>query len=460
MKNPVGIHADALRKADGDALPGGNCVAAGKDIDAAYRGITRRLMPLLFICFVFNYIDRINIGYAQLQMKPDLGFTDAIYGIGASIFYVGYLLFEIPSNLAMQRIGARKTLLRIMLLWGLTSAATMFIRTPLEFYVVRFLLGVFEAGFFPGVVLYLTFWYPAERRARIVAIFMSAGVTAGIVAGPLSGWIIQHLNGLYGLKGWQWMYVLQGLPSSLLGIIAYCYLTDRPEQAKWLSKTQRELVASHLEPERQREAASARSALQAAWRIPSLYVLAYLYFALNCGIYTLSFWLPSMIHGWGVSSIQAVGFYSLIPYSIGMLVMFWLARRSDARGEHRRNVAAAACVGALGLAATTFTPGSLWTSMALISAGAAGLISALPVFWAVATSMLPRDAAPAGIATITMASGLAGAICPSLIGVLKTYAGSAAIGLYFVAVLLVSSGVVMWRYRHLSVRASAAAVLE
>jgi MFS family permease len=454
MKTPVGMHSDTLSKIKADTLSTDHCVAADEDIDTAYRGISLRVMPLLFICFVFNYIDRINIGYAQLQMKPVLGFTDAVYGIGASMFYVGYLLFEIPSNLAMQRIGARKTLLRIMFLWGLTSASTVFIRTPFEFYVVRFLLGVFEAGFFPGVVLYLTFWYPAERRARIVAILMSAGVTAGMVAGPLSGWIIQNLNGLHGLKGWQWMFILQGLPSSLLGIIAYFYLTDRPDEAKWLSKKQRELVASQIELGRQKLPDSALGGLHVAWRVPSLFPLAYLYFALSCGVYTLSFWLPAMIQGWRALSVQAIGFYSLIPYSIGMLAMFWVARRADARDEHRGNFAVAVCVAALGLVATTCTSGSFWTSMALISAAAAGLISALPVFWALATSMLPKDAAPVGIATITTVSGLAGVLSPSAIGILKTLTGSTAIGLYLVATLLVSAGIVMWRHRLLSVRAS------
>lgn len=456
MTMPSGTDADAMRTISGGVLPRDGCAAAVKDrdSDAAWRRITLRLMPLLFISFVFNYIDRINIGYAQLQMKPQLGFTDAVYGIGASMFYVGYLLFEIPSNLAMQKIGARKTLLRIMFLWGLTSASTMFIKTPWEFYVIRFLLGVFEAGFFPGVVLYLTFWYPPERRARIVAILMSAGVVAGIVAGPLSGSIIQNLDGFCGLKGWQWMYVLQGLPCCLLGLLAYFYLSDRPEQAKWLDKEERELIASQVGQAHQQFHAPAPVGLQTAWRLPSLFVLAYLYFALCCGVYTMSFWLPAMIQGWRGLSVQAVGFYSVIPYSIGMLAMFWIARRSDARDGHRKNFAVCLCVAAFGLAATTCTSGSFWMSMALVSAGMAGLISALPLFWALATSMLPKKAAPVGIATITTVSGLAGALCPSAMGLIKTLTGSTAIGLYLVAAMLVSAGIVTWQQRVLSVRAS------
>jgi MFS family permease len=457
MTVPSGTDSDAMHTIGGGGISlRDGCAAAVMDSnsDATWRKITLRLMPLLFVSFVFNYIDRINIGYAQLQMKPQLGFTDAVYGFGASMFYVGYLLFEIPSNLAMQRIGARKTLLRIMFLWGLASASTMFIRTPFEFYAIRFLLGVFEAGFFPGVVLYLTFWYPPERRARIVAILMSAGVVAGIVAGPLSGSIIQNLDGLCGLRGWQWMYVLQGLPCCLLGFLAYFYLSDRPEQAKWLGKAERELIASQVGPAHQPFHASAFSGLQAAWRLPSLFVLAYLYFALCCGVYTMSFWLPAMIQGWGALSVQAIGFYSVIPYSIGMLAMFWLARRSDARDGHRTNLAVSLCVAAFGFAATTCTSGSLWMSMALVSAGMAGLIAALPLFWALATNILPKEAAPVGIATITTVSGLAGALCPSAMGLIKTLTGSTAIGVYLVAALLVSAAIVTWQQRVLSARVS------
>ncbi|WP_439671829.1 MFS transporter, ACS family [Cupriavidus necator] len=445
MKVLSGMQADAVHELNGDALASGEQVVADGDIELTYRGITLRLMPLLFICCVLNHIDRINIGYAQLQMRSELGFSAAVYGIGASMFYVGYLLFEIPSNLVMQRIGARKTLLRIMLLWGLASTATLLVRTPMEFYIVRFLLGVFEAGFFPGVVLYLTFWYPPERRARIIAMLMAAGVAAGMIAGPLSGWIIQNLNSLWGLKGWQWMFVLQGLPASLLGIIAYFYLTDQPEQATWLSERQRQLVASHTALVPHQTPASGGGGIRGIWRLPSFFALGYLYFAISCGAYTLSFWLPEMIHGWGVSNVQEVGFYSLIPYSIGMLAMFWVARRSDARRSHRQSFVIATCVAALGLAATACTTGSLWMSMTLVSAATAGVVSAFPVFWAIATSVLPKNVAAVGIAAITTLSGLAGVLCPASMGLLKTATGSTSIGLYVLAALLVSAGVVMSR---------------
>jgi MFS family permease len=408
-----------------------------------YRKVARRLLPLLFVCFVFNYIDRINIGYAQLQMKPDLGFSDAIYGLGASMFYVGYLFFEIPSNLLMQKIGARKTLLRIMFCWGITSAATMFVKSPYEFYTVRFLLGVFEGGFFPGIVLYLTFWFPPARRARVVAIFMSAGVTAGIIAGPLSGWMIHHLDQVHGLRGWQWMYVLQGLPSSLLGVVAYLYLPDRPQDAGWLSPAQRDLIAAQQGGMSTSSNDSTRHGLMAALRHPSLFTLAYLYFALNCGVYTLSFWSPALIQGLGVTNIQHIGLYSLIPYSLGAVAMLYVGRRSDARAAHRGYFTVSNGLGALGLAATTLTPHMLWPSMAFLSLSTIGLVSALPVFWALATAALPKEAAPAAIAAITTVSGIAGAVCPAAVGFVKTLSGSLDAGLYGIALLLASGAVVM-----------------
>jgi MFS family permease len=409
-----------------------------------YRKASRRLLPLLFVCYVFNYLDRINIGYAQLQMKPDLGFSDAVYGLGASMFYVGYLFFEIPSNLLMQKIGARKTLLRIMLLWGITSAATMFVKSPYEFYAVRFLLGVFEGGFFPGIVLYLTLWFPPARRARAIAIFMSAGVTAGMIAGPLSGWMIHHLDQVSGLRGWQWMYVLQGLPSSLLGIAAFLWLPDRPQHAGWLTPAQRNLIVAQQNAAAPTNDGTHRG-LIAALRHPSLLTLAYLYFALNCGVYTLSFWAPSLIQGLGVTNIQHIGLYSLVPYSLGAVAMLVVGRRSDARGTHRGHFTAAIGLAALGLAATTLTPHMLWPSLALLSLSTMGLVSALPVFWAVATAALPKEAAPAGIAAITTVSGIAGAVCPAAVGFIKTLSGSLDIGLYCIALLLASGAVVMLR---------------
>jgi D-galactonate transporter len=408
---------------------------ASSTTEATYRKITRRLIPLLFFCYVLNYIDRINIGYAQLQMKQALDFSDAIYGLGAGVFFLGYFLLEVPSNLLLQKIGARKTMLRIMLCWGIVSAATMFVTTPMQFYVARFLLGVFEAGFFPGIVLYLTFWYPPARRARIVALFMMATVVAGIIAGPLSGWILQNMNGVHGLQGWQWMFVLEGLPSCVLGVVAYVFLDDKPSDAKWLSEDEKELVIAELAAGPQTTAQFGNATRQ-AFLDPLVYLLCFASFTILCGGYAISFWLPTLIRGMGVADLQKVGLYSVVPYAVGAFAMVWFGKHSDSRQERRWHFAVAAAMGALGLVGSTFTSNNLWLSIGLLAMATAGIVSSLPVFWAVATSHLSKASAAAGIAIITSVSNLAGVASPYALGLIKTSTGSLTAGLYVVAALL------------------------
>lgn len=410
-------------------------------VDATFRKVSWRLIPLLFLCYVMNYLDRINIGYAQLQMRTDLWFTDAIYGLGASMFFVGYFLFEVPSNLYLQKVGARKTLLRIMVLWGFTSAATLFVQTPTQFYVLRFLLGVFEAGFFPGVVLYLTFWYPAERRARVVALFMSSIVVAGIVGGPTSGWILQNLDGWHGMKGWQWMFLIEGLPSVFLGLVAFFLLADGPRDAKWLTPQERSTIEDAVRGPGRDAAAHAGGGLHAL-RDKRVYLLAFLYFAMSCGAYTLNFWMPSMIQGLGVSGPQQIGLFTAIPYTIAAIVMIWWGHRSDRSRERRWHFAVAAVACAVGLTLTTVTT-HLWLSIALIALAGAGAISSMPVFWATATSTLTKDVSVAGIAAITSIGSLAGVVCPYALGLIKTHTGSLANGLYAVSAVIVGAALVM-----------------
>lgn len=411
-----------------------------EQVDTAFRKVSRRLIPLLFLCYVMNYLDRINIGYAQLQMRTDLAFTDAIYGLGASMFFVGYFLFEVPSNLYLQKVGARKTLLRIMVLWGLTSAATLFVQTPMQFYVVRFLLGVFEAGFFPGVVLYLTFWYPAARRARVVAIFMSAVVAAGIVGGPTSGWILQNLNGWHGMKGWQWMFLIHGLPTVVLGVVVFFRLADRPRDATWLTPQERATIEQAVHGSG--ASVPTHQGGLSALRDKRVYLLGFLYFAMSCGAYTLNFWMPSMIQGLGVSSPQQIGMLTAIPYAFSAIAMIWWGNRSDRVQERRWHFAVAAIACAAGLTLTAATT-HLWLSIALIAMASAGVISSMPVFWAAATSVLPRDVSVAGIAAITSIGSLAGVVCPYPLGLIKTHTGSLALGLYAISAVVVGAALVM-----------------
>lgn len=250
-----------------------------RQIDKLFSKVTRRLVPFLFVCYLFSYIDRSNVGFAQLQMKTSLGFSDAAYGIGATMFFVGYALFEVPSNLLLQRIGARATIFRIMLLWGATSAAMMFVRTPAEFYVMRFLLGVFEAGFFPGIVFYLTSWFPSNRRASVLALLLTASVASGIVTGPVSGVVLKSLHDVGGLEGWQWMFVVEGVPTMLIAALVFVLLPDRPDQAKWLDADEKALIRRELADV---GGVRERGSLVHVLRDPRVYLLAFGIFVNGC----------------------------------------------------------------------------------------------------------------------------------------------------------------------------------
>jgi MFS family permease len=266
--------------------------------DAVFRKITWRVMPMILIAYGFAFLDRINIGYAQLQMKQDLAFSDSVYGLGAGIFFVTYLLFEVPSNLLLEKIGARLTFLRIMVLWGLASAATAFVTAPWQFYGIRLLLGIFEAGFFPGIILYLTYWYPSQRRGRVTGLFLFGMPITGVLGGPLSGTIMNGMEGFGGMHGWQWVFLVEGLPTVLLGLLLYRMLPDKPARAPWLNDAEKALVQSVLDADHRGEVKSGHHGkLAAALTDPKTYVLAFVYFCCACAVYTLTFWLPTMIKG-------------------------------------------------------------------------------------------------------------------------------------------------------------------
>lgn len=398
-------------------------------VDATFSKVAWRIVPLVFFAYVLNFIDRINIGYAQLQMKQDLGFTDAVYGLGAGLFFIGYFLFEVPSNMLLDKVGARKTMLRIMLLWGVTSAGTMFVSTPMQFYVARFLLGVFEAGFVPGILLYLTFWFPSGHRARIVAFFMSAVVIAGLMAGPISGWIMKDMNGMFGLEGWQWMFLIEGLPSAVFGVFLYNYLDDTPEDAQWLTSAERQLIISSVQADQKTSDASHQTMSEAFsdWRV---YLLAFVYFSLTCGGYVITFWLPTMIKELGVTDVLHIGLYAAIPYGVAAVAMVLWARHSDFTLERRWHFAVPAILGSLALMLSTVMVGNFWVSMLLLIVATAGIVTPLPVFWSIPTALLSRTATAAGIAIITSIGGLSGAVSPYVLGQVKTYTGSLSMGIY------------------------------
>ena len=398
---------------------------------AVYRRIDLHVLPLLMCCYLLAYLDRINIGFAKLQMQSDIGITDAVFGVGAGIFFLGYILFEIPSNLLLPRLGARKTLSRIMVLWGLTSAAMMFVHDVHSFYILRFMLGVFEAGVAPGMVFYLTCWYPQARMAQVMALVMAAAPLGGIVGAPLSGWIMASLGGVHGLAGWQWMFLLEGLPCVVLGVVTFFCLDDRIESARWLSTDEK---ASLLQDIGSRKASHA--GFRGVCTDGRVYAMALAYFCLICGIYAVSFWLPTILRSGGVSDLMTIGILSAIPYGFAVIAMWVIGRSSDKRMERRWHSAVPAIVGAVALAISALTIGSIWLSLVSITLATACTWAAYTVFWAMPSEHLKGDVAAGGIALINTIGLVGGFISPSIIGWVKSATGSMQTALLPTVVLL------------------------
>lgn len=301
-----------------------------------YRKILWRLIPFLFVCYLFNYLDRVNVGFAKLQMLGDLGMSETVYGLGAGIFFIGYLACGVPSNLILQRIGARRWVAIMMVSWGLLSTCLLFVRTPAGFYTLRLLTGAAEAGFFPGIVLYLTRWFPRARHGRVMTVFMSAIPISGVLGGPLSGWILGHFSaGQGGLAGWQWMFLLQGLPTVVLGIGVWFLLSDGVQQASWLNPQEKQALARVLAEDEAGKPAGASTSLGAVLRNPAVWLLGTVYFCIQSGVYAINFWLPSIIQGSGVTDPIRIGLMSAIPYLAAAVFMVLMGRSADRRGERR-----------------------------------------------------------------------------------------------------------------------------
>src|SRR5258706_8148371 len=303
---------------------------------STFTKVTWRLLPFLFVCYLCAYLDRINVSFAKLQMLQDLGMSDAVYGLGAGIFFVGYLLFEVPSNLILLRVGARRWIARIMVTWGLISTAMMFVTTPTSFYVMRFLLGVAEAGFIPAIRLYLTYWFPASRRSRVTALFLTGIPMSGVIGGPLSGWILHSLSGHNGLAGWQWLFLLEGIPTALFGVVAFFFLDDKVADAKWLTPAQKTMIEAGLRVEKSE---NKLHSLKDGLISPRILLLSCIYFFFTMGLYGVSFWLPSLVKASGVSNPLDIGLLSAVPYAAATLSMILVGQSSDVRGERRWHVA-------------------------------------------------------------------------------------------------------------------------
>lgn len=405
---------------------------------AVYRLVSWRVLPFLAICYLFAYLDRINIGFAKLQMQSDLALSDAAYGLGAGIFFLGYVLFEVPSNLLLAKIGARRTLSRILILWGMTSAAMLFVTNEAAFYTLRFLLGAFEAGFAPGMIYYLSLWYPRARMARAMAIVLGAAPVGGAIGGPLSTWIMTHLAGASGLAGWQWMFLIEGVPSALLGGVAYLFLVDKPTDAPWLTAAQKTIIASQVE----RPATGRSSSLTKALADPRIYVLAAAYFCLICGLYAVSFWLPTILKAAGLTDLFKIGMYSAVPYLAAIVAMYILSRSSDRGGERRWHSAAPAILGAGFLTVAAYST-SFPAALASITLATAAIFASYTVFWAIPQEHFKGTAAAGGIAFINSIGLFGGFFSPTIIGWTKGVTGSLQAGLLVIAALLVIGAVLL-----------------
>ncbi len=411
-----------------------------------YRKITRRLIPFLFVCYVLAYVDRVNVGFAKLHMQQDLGMSDAVYGLGAGIFFIGYFIFEVPANMILQKIGARLWLGPIMIAWGIVSAATLFAQGPNSFYALRFLLGIVESGFFPGVILYLTYWYTRKHRARMVAGFMAANPISGVLAGPVSGWILVSMMDTGGLKAWQWLFLLEGIPSVLAGVVALFYLVDSPAKAKWLTAEERGMVLRRLEEEEEtkRREGESRHRLMDAFKSGKVWLLSLIYFGAVAGNYGLWFWLPQVIKDTLTADPLRIGWISAIPWGTAAVVMVLYGRHSDATGERRWHLSLALLFGAAAFSVSALPGISGVVGLAALTCSVASVMCGQSLFWALPTAMLSGTAAAAGIAWINSIGNLGGYVSPSLIGIVRESTGSMALALLALAgFMLMSSLLVM-----------------
>ncbi len=406
--------------------------------NSIYAKVTLRLLPFLFLCYVAAYLDRVNVGFAKLTMLNDLQFSETVYGLGAGIFFIGYFLFEVPSNIIMHKVGARVWIARIMVTWSVLSAATMFVTSPTMFYVIRFMLGVAEAGFFPGIVLYLTYWFPASRRGRMNALFMIGIPIAGVVGGPFSGWIMNHFAGTNGWHGWQWLFLLEAIPSLILGVVTFFYLPNSIRASKWLADDEKKILEENIAKD---GGENKSQYIAIVFTNPTVWLMAAIYFCCMMGLYGISFYLPTLVKASGVKDALDVGLLTAIPYTCGVIATLLVARSADRMRERRWHFAIASALGGLGLFLSTVYGDNVVLALMALSLGTAGMLSTMPVFWTYPSAILGGAAAAAGIGLINSVGNLAGFVSPTIVGWLKDVTGSTNAGMYFVAGALVLGAV-------------------
>jgi ACS family tartrate transporter-like MFS transporter len=412
---------------------------------AALRKLAWRLIPFLGMLYFFAFLDRVNVGFAALTMNADLGLSAAVFGLGSGIFFIGYVLFEVPSNVMLERFGARVWIARIMISWGVLSAAMAFVQGPQSFYTVRFLLGIAEAGFFPGIIYYLTCWFPSQHRARIIALFMIALPLSSVIGAPISTALLGIELG--SLRGWQWMFLMEAIPTIVLGFAVLMVLPDRPSDAKWLSTDEKRWLESELAAERTDTTHGHTSSLREALLLPRVWRNGLVYFSILVGLYGFSFWLPQIIASLGTVTNFQVGLLTMIPYTLACVALVLWGRHSDATQERSWHVAAPALLAAAALTVSGWTNQPV-VAFAALCLAAVGIYSGLPSFWALASQGLQGAAAAGAIALINSLGNFGGFLGPAAIGFAKTYTGSYAASLLFIAVCLACGAVLVISTRH------------
>jgi len=386
---------------------------------ATFAKVAARLIPLLFICYIVAFLDRVNVGFAKLQMSDDLGFSDTVYSFGAGIFFIGYFIFEVPSNVILEKVGAKLWIARIMITWGIISSAFMFVNSEFWFYTLRFLLGAAEAGFFPGIILYLTYWFPGARRAKAVALFMTAIAIANVVGSPVSGAIMQYMDGVNGWRGWQWLFLLEGLPSVGVGILVLFFLDDGPQKAKWLTQEERDFVIrSVAEDNASKHEVGAKHHMLDAFKDLRVWALAFVYFSGVVGFYAVNFWLPTIVQELGIDKKDylKVGLVSMIPWGIASICMVVVGAHSDKTGERTWHSSGSLLVAAVGLGVLAVVGHAPIPSIIGLTLVTGGILSWVATFWSLPTAFLSGTAAAAGIAWINSVGNLGGYFGPEIIG--------------------------------------------
>jgi D-galactonate transporter len=413
---------------------------------SAYTKVFRHVVPFIMICYVVAYLDRINVGFAKLQMEIDLGFSQTVYGLGAGMFFIGYFFFEVPSNMIMYRVGAKLWIARIMITWGLLSAFFVLVKTPFWFYTLRFLLGAAEAGFYPGVILYLTYWYPDRRRAAIVATFMAAIPVAGIFGNPLSGWIMDAFDQFGGMRGWQWMFIIEAIPAVTLGILVLFFLDNGIRQAKWLTHEEKLLLERNIEADAGGKKKSPHS-LGGVLTDARVWMMSAIYFCFVMGQYGLTFWMPTLVKATGVKDNLTTGLLSAIPFLVAVVAMILCGRSADRHRERRWHLVIPALFGAVGFVVAALTANNTPIAITFLSLAAAGVLTCAPLFWSLPTSFLRGSAAAAGIAAVNSIGNLAGFVSPYLIGFLKDVTQNNRSGMYMLAGMLVLGALLVLKTR-------------